>query len=591
MDTDRPFHGQLHTLGIYLITVTEAQSPQFLVDDDRWRRIILDGCKIIEQVIPEAVRNELYRLASEMQAEFRKAPHQQISPDVSRSPVTTSAPILQGCSLNRPGKKHLETDPHDRALQVSKQIPIAIRKSPKSQSFTRKKYFRGDYEQPIPLDTLKSWAASPETLLNSAAISIRDLGVSDYIQALDKSSQTTKIARRFALVQLWVSREVWWPWRLDAFKRRLGKVPKGTFDRWLREGRTLFLLKAHSGAAVLFSKLKPQNDLVDMAPRWKPRPEDNTNAGFDGKYQNLEPILQSHYAKETRELASRFNVEELEIPMSRDNDITYSKLYRDAARSISLCLGKLHEKLLFSDMSQPTHDPEAPQDEPVAKRICRSSGPLMDCPSNLRVSQHQFSHDTTRNVHNGNQRLPCVTESTTAAIGDSSYEVRCASSDERMPMSSSLEGASSQSVTFVMPGSDSYAIATPPLKAAVGRYKTKPSTDRTTPVESIGADMGPFQVHKSTVCRNTNTDQLSEGHLDRPCADRAEELHDCRGNISQTSGLYFEPYEAPSQILGIHAAFALNRLGCYSTIPVDDDPYFNFETNSFMPLDVTFNNC
>jgi hypothetical protein len=200
-----------------------------------------------------------------VQAEFRKAPYEQHS----RFPDTTTATIVQDSSLDSPNKQQVEHDSPTRALQPLKQTSAAVaeiswsqssrkEKSRKEASSTGTRCSPQDDEQPFLIADLKSWAQSPKPFLSSGAISIDDLAVFDYIQALEKSSQITKIARRFALVQLWVSKEVWRPLPPQEFKKRLGSASGGKFNRWLREGRTLFLLKAHKGIEVLFSKLKSQ---------------------------------------------------------------------------------------------------------------------------------------------------------------------------------------------------------------------------------------------------------------------------------------------------------------------------------------------
>jgi hypothetical protein len=176
---------------------------------------------------------------------------------------------VQHGSLNRPDEQPVEHDSPTRTFQPLKQTSAAgaefsrsqssrKEKSPREGSSTGTKCSPEDNEQPFLIADLKSWAQSPKPFLSSETISIDDIGVFDYIQALEKSSQITKIARRFALLQLWVSREAWRPLPLEEFKKSLGTATNANFNRWLREGRTLFLLKAHKGIEVLFSKLKSQ---------------------------------------------------------------------------------------------------------------------------------------------------------------------------------------------------------------------------------------------------------------------------------------------------------------------------------------------
>ncbi|PNP84289.1 hypothetical protein FNYG_02362 [Fusarium nygamai] len=527
MDTDDCFHDHLYTLLLYLIFATKSHSPQFHIDD-RLRRIILDRSKIIEQDIPEVVRDKLHRLGSEVREEFRKVSHQPISSNVSRFPVTTSAPILQDYAINEGGKQNVAISLPAEALQPSKHTPKVVKKSSKRPPSTRNKCLRED-DQPIPFDTLKSWVASPESFLDSAAISIHALSVSGYIQALEKSSQISRIARRFALLQLWISREAWRPLPLDEFNQELGNITKKDLNRWLREGRTLFLLKAHSGAAVLFSKLKSRDDLSILAPKLKVRSEDNTSPSFGGTAcDDLELALQSHYALEAKELAFHFNEEELEIPRSHDDDITNANLYRDAATKISLYLKEFHERF-FSKRTQRIRGPEASETERPAKK--------------MRLFHHQFSHEQ---IHSGNQISQYVTENTINATSDGHLDVRGAPADESAPTSGSPEGAGSRPGTSVIPGSDFALISTPALEATVDRYETLPSTERTTPVERVEADMGPVS-NSSTGYRNTGTDQSIEGHLDCPGAGRVGELHDCGDNIPQFSSVYYGIHEASSQ--------------------------------------------
>lgn len=173
---------------------------------------------------------------------------------------------MQDGSLNRPDKQQVEHDSPTRTSQPLKQTSAAVGEFSKSQSSRKKKSPKEgssmgtkcspeDDEQPFLIEDLKSWAGSAKPFLSST-ISVDDLGVSEYIQALEKSSQITKIARRFALLQLWVSREAWRPLPLQELKKRLGAESEANFSRLLREGRTLFLLKVQKGIEVLFSKLK-----------------------------------------------------------------------------------------------------------------------------------------------------------------------------------------------------------------------------------------------------------------------------------------------------------------------------------------------
>ncbi|KAJ9419903.1 hypothetical protein QL093DRAFT_2375235 [Fusarium oxysporum] len=578
MDTDKPLHDLFRILGFFFISVAKAQSHQFNIDK-RFRTDckshlslaaairsyvkISDACKIIAQDVPEAVRYKLHRLGTEVQAEFRKAPYEQISPDHSCLPDTTTATIVQHGSLNRPDEQQVEHDSPTRTFQPSKQTLAAgaefsrsqssrKEKSPREGSSTGTKCSPEDNEQPFLIADLKSWAQSPKPFLSSGTISIDDLAVFDYIQALEKSSQMTKIARRFALLQLWVSKEVWRP------------LPpqEGKFNRWLREGRTLFLLKAHKGIEVLFSKLKSQTKLTALSAESKAHLHTNAEPNVNREsYDNIEFLLQSQHTEEAKKIVSCFDVKELELPRSCEDCVTNSKLYRDAASSISKYLEELHIKRLFGDQTQLRHRLEVRENERPAKRWRRCYGLPMESPSNLGVIRYHFDQDP---MHNDSGGLPYATESTTDAGSDGGHEAQGASTDADIPVPGSLEDAGSQLGALVMPGSDSSLIATPSLEATAGGYETQPSTEITIPVRNIEADMGPVQLYSPTARQSTH--QLNEGYLNRPCADIVENLDECRGNITQLSAT--QPIVESSLPNWLHI----------------DASSFNFDTAMFEPL-------
>ncbi|KAG6981023.1 hypothetical protein FOFC_03790 [Fusarium oxysporum] len=586
MDTDKPLHDQLRILGFFFISVAKAQSHQFNIDN-RLERIISDACKIIAQDVPEAVRNKLHRLGTEVQAEFRKAPYEQISPDHSRFPDTTTATIVQDSSLDSPNKQQVEHDSPTRALQPLKQTSAAVaeiswsqssrkEKSRKEASSTGTRCSPQDDEQPFLIADLKSWAQSPKPFLSSGAISIDDLAVFDYIQALEKSSQITKIARRFALVQLWVSKEIWRPLPPQEFKKRLGSASGAKFNRWLREGRTLFLLKAHKGIEVLFSKLKSQTKLTALSAESKAHLHTNAEPNVNKEsYNNIELLLQSQHTEEAKRIASCFDVKELELPRSCEDCVTNSKLYRDAASSISKYLEELHIKRLFGDQTQLRHRLEVRENERPAKRWRRCYGLPMESPSNLGVIRYHFDQDP---MHNDSGGLPYATESTTDVGSDGGHEAQGASTDANIPVSGSPEDAGSQLGALVMPGSDSSLIATPSLETTAGGYETQPSTETTIPVRNIEADMGPVQLYSPTGRQSTH--QLNEGYLNRPCADIVENLDECRGNITQLSSVSFGIHETLSQALSTQPIVE-SSLPNWLHI---DASSFNFDTAMFEPL-------
>ncbi|KAF4441116.1 hypothetical protein F53441_12123 [Fusarium austroafricanum] len=570
MDTDKPLHDQLRILGFFCISVTEAQSHQFNVGN-RFERIISDAYKIIAQHVPEVVRNKLYQLGTEAQAEFRKAPYEQILSDRSRFPDTTGAKIAQDGSLNRPEKQQVEHDSPTRTLQPSKQTSAAV-----EGSSTETKRSPGDNKAPFSIAELESWADSAKSFLNPETIRIDDIGVFDYIKALDKSSKKIKIARRFALLRLWVSKEVWWPLPPQEFSRRLGAPSKVNLSRWLREGRTLFLLKANKGTEVLFSKLKSQNKLVELSPESKVLPHTNAEPNANEEsYNDIELLLQSQLTEEAKEIVSSFDVQELELPRSCEDCITNSKLYRDAASSISKYLKEIHINRVFGGQTRLKHRLPVRENERPAKRWCQLFGPSIESPSNLGVIQYHFDKDL---MHNDSQGLPYATESTTDVGSDGCHEVRGASTDVNIPVSGSPGGAGSQSGALVMPGSDSSLIATPPLEATAGEYERQPSTETTMSVRSIEADMEPVHLQSST--DRLSTHQLNEGYLNRPCADIVESLDDYRDNIPELSGVSFGIHETPSQAL---SAQPIHESSLHNWLHIDANS-FNFDTAMFQPL-------
>ncbi|KNB17858.1 hypothetical protein FOXG_16045 [Fusarium oxysporum f. sp. lycopersici 4287] len=586
MDTDKPLHDLFHILGFFFISVAKTQHRQLNVDKNL-ERIISDACKIIAQDVPEAVRYKLHRLGTEVQAEFRKVPYEQISPDHSCLPDTTTATIVQHGSPNGPDEQQVEHDSPTRTFQPSKQTLAAgaefsrsqssrKEKSPREGSSTGTKCSPEDNEQPFLIADLKSWAQSPKPFLSSGTISIDDLAVFDYIQALEKSSQMTKIARRFALLQLWVSKEVWRPLPPQEFKKRLGTASGAKFNRWLREGRTLFLLKAHKGIEVLFSKLKSQTKLTALSAESKAHLHTNAEPNVNREsYDNIEFLLQSQHTEEAKKIVSCFDGKELELPRSCEDCVTNSKLYRDAASSISKYLEELHIKRLFGDQTQLRHRLEVRENERPAKRWRRCYGLPMESPSNLGVIRYHFDQDP---MHNDSGGLPYATESTTDAGSDGGHEAQGASTDADIPVPGSLEDAGSQLGALVMPGSDSSLIATPSLEATAGGYETQPSTEITIPVRNIEADMGPVQLYSPTGRQSTH--QLNEGYLNRPCADIVENLDECRGNITQLSSVSFGIHETLGQALSTQPIVE-SSLPNWLHI---DASSFNFDTAMFEPL-------
>ncbi|KAH7201161.1 hypothetical protein DER44DRAFT_434052 [Fusarium oxysporum] len=587
MDTDNPPHDQLRILGIFFISYPKSQSHQFNVDNEL-ERIISDACKIIAQV-PEALRNKLHQLGTEMQAEFRKKTYEKKLPDDSHFPDTTAATIGQDGSLSRPDKQQFNHDSPTRTFQPLNQTPAAGAKFSRTPSSRKDKSPREgsstgrsskgtqrsskDNEQPIPIADLKSWAQSPKRFLSSATISIDDLGVFDYIQALEKSSQLTKIARRFALLQLWVSREAWRPLPFQDFNKSLGTVTKMTVNRWLREGKTLFLLKTEKGIEVLFSKLQSTTKLTALSPESGSHLHTNAEPNVNKEsYKNIELLLRSQHTEEAKRMVSFFDVKELELPRSCEDCVTNSKLYRDAASSISKYLEELHIKRLFGDQTQLRHRLEIPESERPAKRWCTYDILPKESPLHLEGVQYRFDQDS---MHNSGG-LPYAQESTTDAGSDGGHETRGASTRVDIPVSGSHESVGSQSGALVVPGSNSSPIATPPLTATAGGYET--AIERTEPVERVEADMGPV-YDSSTGHRNTGTDQSIEGHPDRPCADRVEELHDCHDSISQFSGVSFGMHESMSQAFSTHPILEPSHPDWFN-----DMNLINFDTTTFEPL-------
>ncbi|EWZ77468.1 hypothetical protein FOWG_18125 [Fusarium oxysporum f. sp. lycopersici MN25] len=584
MDTDKPLHDQLCILGFFFISDVGPQARQVNVDN-RLKRIISDACEIIAQDVPEVVRNKLHRLGTEVQAEFRKAPYEQISSDHFRFPGTTRATIVRDGSLNRPDKQQVQHDSPTRTLQPLKQTSAAVDKFPKSRpsrktkspregSSTGTKPSPEDDEEPFLIAELKSWADSAKSFLSSETISIDDIGVFDYIKALGKSSKITKIARRFALLQLWVSQEVWRPLPLQEFRTRLGAESEKNFSRLLREGRTLFLLKAHKGPEVLFSNLKSKTKLRELSLESKVLPdttiEPNAN---EESYNNIELLLQSQHTEEAKEIVSHFDVKELELPRSCSDYIANSKLYRDAASSISKYLQEIHIKRLFGDQTQLKHRLPFPENERPAKRWCQSFGPPTESPSNLGVIRYRFDQVP---MHNDSQESPYATESSTDAGSAGDHEVRSASTGVNIPVSGSPEVTGSQSGALVIPGSDSLLIATPHLEATAGEYGTQPSTEITMSVRSVEADMDPVHLHSSA--GHLNTHQLDEGYLNRPRTHIVENLDDYHGNIPELSTVSFGIHETPSQSTQpIHESSLPHWLHI-------DASSFNFDTATFEPL-------
>ncbi|VTT77024.1 unnamed protein product [Fusarium fujikuroi] len=582
MDTDNPLHDQLRVLGFFFISYPKSQSHQFNVDNEL-ERIISDACKIIAQV-PEALRNQLYQLGTEIKAEICKKTYEKKSPDDSHFPDTTAATIVQNGSLSRPDKQQLNHDSPTRTFQPSTQTPAAgaefsrtqssrNEKSPRGGSSTGTKCSSGDNEQPFPIADLKSWAQNPKPFLSSGTISIDDLGVFDYIQALEKSSQITKIARRFALLQLWVSREAWRPLPLQDFKKILGKVTNRSFNRWLREGKTLFLLKTEKGIEVLFSKLQSRTRLTELPAESKTHLDTNAEPNVNKEsYKDIELLLQSHHTEEAKRIVSCFDVKELELPRSCGDCVTNSKLYRDAASSISKCLEELHIRRLFGNQTDLRHRLETLESERPAKRWRAYDILPKESPLHLEGVQHRFDQDS---MHNSGG-LPYAQESTTDAGSDGGHETRGASTRVDIPVSGSHESVGSQSGALVVPGSNSPIIATPPLTATAGGYET--ARDRTEPVERVEADMG-LVYDSSTGHRNTGTYQSIEGHLDRPCGDRVEELHDCRDSISQFSGVPFGMNDSMSQAFSTHPILEPSHPDW-----LHDVNLINFDTTTFEPL-------
>lgn len=344
--------------------------------------------------------------------------------------------------------------------------------------------------------------------------------------------------------------------------------------------------------------------LVSLASTSKPHTDTNdfaNSADKSANYNKIESYLRPYYAEEAKQVTSCFDDTELELPKSDEDCTTNSKLYGNAANSISTYLRELNRKRLFGDKTQ-KHRLEICQKEWPAKRARQSSGSLTESPSDMTLtSQCHLDHDPRLD---GSQNSPHVTERTIDAESNVDHEARGVSTDESIPESGLPEGAGSQLET----GSDASLIVIPAVKVTAGGYETQPSTDTTASVGIMEVGMEPDHLHSSPGCRNTRTYHPDHSYLDRPRTDIVEVLHDYGNNSSQFSSLGLGQTSSTQLTLGSSLSswpqiIDIDNTGqrVDETLPQSsrNEPdfslnidLFNFGTESFIPLETfVFSDC
>ncbi|WKT53794.1 hypothetical protein QSH57_004378 [Fusarium oxysporum f. sp. vasinfectum] len=287
MATNQPFRDQRHILLILLLTTSEVPSDQLFIDD-KLQGIISDARKIITQDIPEEVRKKLHQLGAQVEERFYEtSSHRQILPEASRLSGSASLPTVQADPVDEPRGEPVEHDSSTVTTQPSKQILTIANTSS-----------RGAFD----IADLQLYAKSPEVFLKGMPVSIDKLGVLKYIKQLEKSGQTFNIAWRFAVLELWYAHQLWSPRPIKDFNKKLGPVPIRTLYRWLRQGKTLFLLKTLKGLEVLFSDLTSNLRLDGLSPELKLP----TGTNLCANYNDPESFLEIFYAKRAKKLVLAF---------------------------------------------------------------------------------------------------------------------------------------------------------------------------------------------------------------------------------------------------------------------------------------------
>ncbi|CAG2004001.1 unnamed protein product [Fusarium graminearum] len=387
---------ELKILGHILITVADSQKSQhpFTIDVESieggdpsetlfqlWNQL-LDECKQIALKIPQSVRIIIgKKIQTRRDIEPAAQPFASCQSDsnnytqISHAPTELSRSTGVGIlsAIRDSPTIGTEEGPAGRisssssAIKPLAQNPAPVRRFPKTT------------EAPFPCfsrKVLKSWAISPEKFLNQEEIDVNKSGIYNYIEALKKSKHLNVFRIRFALLQLYKSRETWPPYGKKTFRDKLGANPN-TLNSWLKEDPRR-------------KKKRPIDDLVTEC-------DTETDIGkSQAKKQGLE-----------------FTPEELKLPEicvtddADENRESVEDLIKAAAESIATRLEEIHQKagLYYLNGTETNILAQSHNGgmQPSAKRVCQShdSHGLREGPhSSQDAANLAMNDDPTSDVSN-----------------------------------------------------------------------------------------------------------------------------------------------------------------------------------------------
>ncbi|EGU87798.1 hypothetical protein FOPG_16811 [Fusarium oxysporum f. sp. conglutinans race 2 54008] len=333
------------------------------------RQILQDNPEPVKAIIREAIQKRQNSDSLTQPQESLCEPSKISSVQISSTPRNTSRSPDAGTpsSIYAIPTTATETCSADHASSSLSVVP---------QSSTTSTPVKTTF--PFSRKEVESWAGSSKQFLSPKKIDADKLDVCEYIQKLEATERSNTFRLRFALRQLWFSRELWRPRTRADFLTKLKIKDTSTFDIWMKEGRIYYLLTLHHGVQVLFAALKTRPQLRKLRiPRQKKRPVAELLPNH-----NTKADIEATHGDEAKGLSSLFLARELQLPEKFDgadetdeNCDSADTLFK-AAENIVASLEELHrEKILYTVDGAHTDKLDAlsnSQNERLAKRACHS---------------------------------------------------------------------------------------------------------------------------------------------------------------------------------------------------------------------------